>query len=461
MTHELIVKISPSFKIKPMKILIALLTLTSLSALAGRPDQAFSFTEATCVCRNALPVSKGDCANVCRGKNTNGTDTLFATFSVGTVLGNSSLKNVKNWCYKYLLGDSGFPKCVLEAIDDSGKKSYISQFSFSKDNALSADVTSLPNDMNYWFRLVETTSGAQSIPYEVSIFDPVGYPLKQRAASQYSCITLSSNTKSHFYFNPVTPPSPVLAGTDLACHDIAQYGERDNEMFPRLETITNAVPLWNQNNYLFYDNNGDGVLDVNELFMKKVKDNGGVTKGAIRLFGVLSSAGTRDANVAAGNDSYSRLGFAMSYWVDKNTFNSFCPNETHYASGKPQFKAVKEILGTSTEGIYIADRSENSVKDYLFVREADLKSVWFYMKNGVATKPTEDIVQFQTIYFYHPFNKENPYVKGPNQKIFRVRSAQELTGDLTTLQAFMSETGEMISYPSHDRKIACIPKLSR
>ena len=149
----------------------------------------------------------------------------------------------------------------------------------------------------------------------------------------------------------------------------------------------------------------------------------------------------------------------MSYWVDATSFYSFCPDEDDFATGKPAFKAMKEILGKGSEGIYIADRSENETKSYLLIRETDLRSVWFYNQNGVPTKPTEDQLQFQTMYFYYPLNRANPYVKAPHQKLYRVRSVSELASNLTTLQAFMANTGEMISYPSHDKKIACVPKL--
>lgn len=457
MTHMFIVKISPWFKLFFMKILLAFAVFSLSSSWAARPDQAFSFNDDTCVCRNEQAVSKGDCANVCRGKKTNGAEILYADFSVGSVLANSSLKNVKNWCYKYLMGESGFPKCVLEVIDDAGNKTVLPNFSFPKTNSIQADVTNLESDNRYWFRLVETTSGAKSIPHDVFIFDPVGIPLKQAKLEQYACVTVSSKTKSHYYFTPAYAPEPVVKGTDLACHDVAKYGEQDAAVYPRLE-LTELGSLWNQSNFLFFDNNGDGVLDVNELFMKKVKDNGGSTKDNLRLFGILSAAGSREANIAAGNSNFERLGFVMSYWVSKTNFKSYCPNESNYASGSPEFKAIKEIVGTSTEGIYIADRSENEVRDYLFVRESDLKAVWYYMKNGVPTAPTEDNVQFQTVFFNYPFNKQTPYVKGPNQKTYRVRSAQEI-GNLTSLQAFMGETGEMISYPSHDKKLACVPKL--
>lgn len=442
-----------------MKILFVLLVLTISSVWAGRPDAAFSFKDNTCVCRNEKPVSKGDCADVCRGKNTKGADVLFADFSVGSVLANSSLKNVKNWCYKYLIGDTSFPKCAVEVTDSEGKKSQLVNFTFPKNNSLSMDVSALEDDREYWFRLVETTSKATSIPFELYIFDPIGYPLKTSGLSQYSCYPRDSkDLRVNFYFG-AHRPNALKGNENIICHDVAKFGEADSTATPRLDLLSPVSSLWSTNNFLFFDNNGDGVLDINELVAKMVKDNGGEIKKNIRMFGVLTGAGTKEQNHEAGNSEYDRLGFVMSYWVDTKSFQSFCPSEKDYAAGTPVLKAMKDILARGTEGLYIADRSEDENRTYLFIRESDLRTVWFYNNNGVPTRPTEEQLQFQTIYFYHPLNKENPLVKQPHQKIFRVRAGSELTTGLTTLQAFTPNTGEMISYPSHDRKLGCVPKL--
>jgi hypothetical protein len=462
MTHVLIENFSQWFKLVlkefPMKILALIFTLTTQYLWAARPDQAFSFKENTCVCRNDKPVSKGDCVNVCRGKNTKGSDVLFAEFSVSTVLANSSLKHAKNWCYKYLIGDSAFPKCVLEATDSQNNKVLLTNFSFPKNNTFTADVSSLSEDEAYWFRLIETTSKATSIPYDVYIFDPVGVPLKVSQLNQYTCLPKTNpDVRTHFYYTPRNAPEAVKPNSEFICHDVATYGEMDQAEFPRLENITGHSNLWNSANFLFFDNNGDGVLDVNEYYAKKVVEAGGSSKGNIRLFGLLSAPGTREINYAAGNFLFEHLGFVMSYWVDSVTFNSYCPGETQFESGKPQYKAIKDIVGVATEGIFVADRSENELRNYLLIRESDLKAVWFYMKNGVPTQPTESNAQFQTIYFHYPLNKVTPYVKAPNQKTYRLRSPQEI-GNLTTLRAFIGTTGEMISHPSHDRKIGCVPK---
>jgi hypothetical protein len=442
-----------------MKILFVVLLFSLSSVWAGRPDMAFSFKENTCVCRNDKAVSKGDCANVCRGKNTKGADVLFADFSVSSVLANSSLKNVKNWCYKYIFGDLSFPKCVVEVTDADGNKSQLSSFSFPGNNSLSVDVSSLDDDQNYWFRLVETSSGANSIPYELYIFDPIGYPLKTSNLSQYSCYPREAkDLRVNFYFGPHAP-SALKGNETIVCHDAAKYGEHDGANIPRLGLLSPVASLWNSNNSLFFDSNGDGVLDINEVVVKMVEENGGEIKKNLRLFGVLSGPGTKEQNLEAGNAEYDRLGFLMSYWVDTKTFHSFCPSEKDYASGAPLYKAMKSILSKGTEGIYLADRSESEVRSHLFIRESDLRAVWFYNNNGVPTRPSEDQVQFQTIYFYHPLNKENPLEKQPHQKMFRVRAASEITTTMTTLQAFTPNTGEMISYPSHDRKLGCIPKF--
>ncbi len=442
-----------------MKFFAFLFAVVTLSAWGARPDQAFSFKENTCVCRNDKPISKGDCANVCRGKNTKGADVLFGEFSVSSVIANSSLKHVRNWCYKYLIGDSGNPKCVLEATDSQNKKTILTSFSFPKNNSFSADVSSLIEDETYWFRLIETTSKAKSIPYDVYIFDPIGIPLRASGINQYTCLQkLWPDGKVHFYYHPRFAPSAVRPVDSFICHDVAAHGELDSELYPRLETITGVTSLWNQTNFLFFDNNSDGVLDVNELYMKKVAESGGATKGNARLFGLLSAPGSKEVNGEAGNFLYNQLGFLMSYWLDSETLKSYCPGELQYSSRKPHHKAIQEIVGTATEGIYVADRSENELRDYLFIRETDLKAVWFLIKNGVPTKPTESDAQFQTIYFHYPLNKEAPFVKGPHQKTYRLRSEDDV-GNLSNLQAFIGESGEMIAHPSHDRKIGCIPKL--
>ncbi len=442
-----------------MKFLMMLFLTLTVAEAAPRPDGAFTFKENTCICRNSLPVSKGDCADACRGKNTKGADVLFAEFSVGSVLANSSLKHVKNWCYKYIIGETSFPKCTVEVIDGEGNKTYLPTFNFPKNNSLTVDVSSLDDDQNYWFRLVETTSKAASIPYELYVFDPVGYPLKTDTLSQYSCYPrLAKDQRVNYYFGGFRP-SPLRGHESIVCHDAAKYGETDDASFPRLDLLNPVAGLWKSQNYLFFDNNGDGVLDINELVIRKMKEAGGETRNNLRLFGVLSAPGTKDSNFEAGNISYNQLGFVMSYWVNTTSFHSYCPDEEDYATGKPAYKAMNEILGKGTEGIYAAERSENEIKSYLLIRESNLRPVWFYMNNGVATKPGENQLQFQTIYFHYPLNPANPYVKAPHQKLYRVRSVTELGTNLTSLQAFTAQTGEMISYPSHDRKIACVPKL--
>jgi hypothetical protein len=96
--------------------------------------------------------------------------------------------------------------------------------------------------------------------------------------------------------------------------------------------------------------------------------------------------------------------------------------------------------------------------DYLLIRETDLKSVWFYVKNGVLTKPTEENVANVTTYFYHPLNKATPFIKSSSQQLYRVKSAQELASGGVSGSA-TTTSGSAGMFPPHDKKIGCIPKL--
>ena len=156
----------------------------------------------------------------------------------------------------------------------------------------------------------------------------------------------------------------------------------------------------------------------------------------------------------------------MKAWIDSSTFKSYCLNSTHYNSNNPVYKALRDIIGVDTEGLYIAEKSPETITtpeggltsgypDFLFIRESDVKSVWFYLKNGVPTVPTEDNVGNNAIYFYHQLNKASPFVRTTSQKIYRVKGASELSlGTSGT-----NSSGLQTVYPPHDRKIGCIPKF--
>jgi hypothetical protein len=121
------------------------------------------------------------------------------------------------------------------------------------------------------------------------------------------------------------------------------------------------------------------------------------------------------------------------------------------------------------EGIYVGvkapetvfDRDGNPLQapdDFLMIRETDLKQVWFYMKNGVPTVPTDSIVSSVPVFFYYPLNKSYPFIKASTQKIYQVKGADELN-NATVAPGGSNASGISTNYPPHDRKIGCIPKF--
>ena len=152
----------------------------------------------------------------------------------------------------------------------------------------------------------------------------------------------------------------------------------------------------------------------------------------------------------------------MAPWIDQTTFRAYCLNSTHYNSANPLFKAMRDIIGVDTEGIYVGVKAPETVidrdgvalqapNDYIFIRETDLKKVWFYMKAGVPTVPTDTNVASVPVYFYYPLNLASPFVRTSTQKIYQVKGATEIAGQSTAATAG--------NYPPHDRRLGCIPKF--
>jgi hypothetical protein len=110
----------------------------------------------------------------------------------------------------------------------------------------------------------------------------------------------------------------------------------------------------------------------------------------------------------------------------------------------------------SAETVKDADGNlKPGAEDMIYIRETDLKKVWFYLKSNVPTLPTDDNVANVAIYFYYPLNFTSPYVKSSTQRIYRVVGPK----DLGQPNSGSTSGGTSTSYPPHDRKIGCIPKF--
>jgi hypothetical protein len=273
------------------------------------------------------------------------------------------------------------------------------------------------------------------------------------------------------------PPTPIPAGnSNLICHDIQTYGNIDQELYPRFEQLAGVFNLWDTTDPRFYDNNGNGTLDVNEVIIQKTRNFGGTIPTGTNFFQTFKWPGSPQLQTQSGNNSTTTqsLGYFMAPWIDQTTFLSYCLNSGHYNSSNPLYKAMRDIIGVDTEGLYIGEKAPETVtdssgnvtsgfSDYILIRESDLKAVWFYLKNGVPTAPTDTTVVNNAVYFYYPINKVSPFVRTSTQRIFRVKSAAELnsssTSTGTTSSSNTTSSGGSLTYPPHDRKIGCVPKF--
>lgn len=456
-----------------------------------RPDGAIFWKSDFCACKNGKPVSFGNCSSFCADKNTNDAETLFASFTVTEDISLGGLGSVFAWCKLNLPGDTQNPECVLDATDENGNVTNISVDVIPNSNSLKANIQdAIAYNKTYVLTLREITSGAKSNSVQLIKFSPdtvfpILGPLKNVPVTQYTCIVREFSTDNstgdvyydfayrlHFYFIPRVPPTPIPAGNSyLICHDIFNplYGIVDQELYPRLEQIPGVFNLWDSTDPRFFDNNGQNGLDVNELIVQKTRDFGGNIPVGTNFFQTFAWPGSPTLQSSAGNttNNTQSLGYFMAPWIDQTNYKSYCLNSSHYNSSNPLFRAMRDIIGVDTEGLYIGVKSPEAItgsngetttghSDYILIRETDLKDVWFYLKNGVPTKPDDTTVVNNAVYFYYPLNKTSPFVKSSSQRIFRVRSASELNSNTTS---GITQAGTNQSYPPHDRKIGCIPKF--
>jgi len=465
-------------------------------AAVTRPNGAVKFKSDFCGCKDNKAITYGNCSSFCASKSTNGEAILYVNFNVTEAISlNSVFGSLNGWCNNNIPDevDSPNPRCYLQATDDEGNPVSLDVKKGSTNNSLTINIDEpkISLDRAYVLTLVESTSGAKSdsiqiIKYSTDIPLPTLGPLKNAPITQYSCIHRPPSVdgdsgdiyydaafRVHFYFLPRVPPNPIAPGTDIVCHDFMNplYGMIDDILYPRLEQTAAVFNLWDTTDPRFYDNDGSKYDDVNEIIIQKAKNFGATNiSKAQRFFEKFPVMSTSEqTEESGGNPSIAQsMGYYMAPWIDQTTFRSYCLNSTHYNSSNPLFKAMRDVIGVDMEGIYVGvkapetvfDRDGNPVRapdDFLMIGETDLKQVWFYMKNGVPTVPTDAIVSSVPVFFYYPMNKVSPFVKASTQKIYQVKGANELNND--TVEGGNNSSGISTNYPPHDRKIGCIPKF--
>lgn len=464
-----------------------------------RPTDALKFRSDYCGCKDGKPVTFGNCTTFCQDKNTGGTSILYATFNVTEAISLSGLGNVFNFCNLPIEGDTANPKCVLTAKDEAGNTSSLDVTTISNSNSVRVDISNLAEDKTYLITLVEQGSNAKSDTVQIIKdssqvnVDLLG-TLKVAPISQFTCVIrnfereeaqsgaitywYTAGFRRHYYYLPRNAPDPLQGfSREAFCHDVVTFGTRDDVQFPRLENTPGVFNFWDSQDPRFFNNNGTGSeFDVNDVIVQKTKNFGGSIPANSNFFARFSGLqlviADPDSTTTSTTANQPALGFYMAPWIDTATssFRSFCLTSEHYNNPtNPLYKAFRDVLGVDTEGLYIGEKSAEIIRDangndvttnpdFLLIRETDLKAVWFYVKNGVLTKPTDANVANVTTYFYHPLNKTTPFIKSSTQQLYRVKSAQELsTGGVS--QNSTTQSGSPGTFPPHDKKIGCIPKF--
>jgi hypothetical protein len=457
-----------------------------------RPDNAVFWKSDFCVCKDKKPVSYGNCGAICSNKDTKGAEILYGNFTVTEAISMSGLNNLQAWCQTPLPNDESNPECELQAKDEDGNITPLDVSFTPNSNSLTSNLQgTLSYDKTYVLTLVEKVSGAKSNSIQLVKFSPdTGIPmlgpLKTVPVTQYSCIVrpdplvddvtgdvyYENAYRLHFYFVPRVPPSPVdPKNSILICHDYMNplWGIIDREEAPRLEQLPGVFTLWDVTDPRFHDNNNNTFVDVDEAIIQKTRNFGGTLSDNAKFFHEFKWMGPPEVEGQSGNNSNSSqpMGFFMAPWVDQSNYKSYCLTSSHYNSDNPLFKAFRDIIGVDTEGLYVGEKgpeviidgngnASSGLPDYVLIRETDLKQVWFYLKANVPTAPTEENVIDKAVYFYYPLNKASPFVKSSTQRIYRVKGAWELNGGSNNGS---TSSGMPSSFPPHDRKLGCIPKL--
>jgi len=447
-----------------------------------RPDGQVYLQTDFCACLNNEPDIVGDCFSFCANRNTQ-TPTLFLNTLLGADIElNQELGTLRNWCEVEIGDGLTNPSCVLEAFDGFSTRELPVTF-LGGTNSITADILTLDPGTTYVMTLVEKTSGAKSDSIQIrrktgDDLVEVNGPLKVNSVAQYSCMQRNGATvdnynffdaaiRTHYYYTPTHIPFPIPPGNDfIFCHDIIAFPGFDNILYPRLELQSHVFRVWNENDVRFYDLDQNEQLDIHDEIRAMMIQRGVTPSGDIQLFNAFSwPNGPSFEN--SNNESNPKLGFIMTPFLNQQTGEAYCPDNSHYNGTETLFNVLREYIGDETEALYLAQREPVSFsqvdengnttvvqgpEDFVIVRESLLNQIWFYSDNGTPTAPDEYALENHTIMFYWPANTSSPYTRSSEQKIYILKHPSEL-GENEAPDIPRS------TLPPNDKRFACAPKL--
>ena len=451
-----------------------------------RPDNAINISS-FCGCLGNEPIIQNNCASYCSGKNTGEDELLFVDVILDPEIESNPLYgSLKNWCGVEIGDGKTNPSCNLELTDNNGSSISLPIENFLSSKSFSVDMKTLGSGVTYIAKIVETTSGSDSSTFQVrrliedTSVDFTG-PLAVHHVSQYTCMTRSGTSdginfswlnalRLHYYFSPNNPPPslPPVTNGQVYCHDINIYGLTDSPLYERLEHIPHHFSVWNYRDTRFVDTDGNGKEDINDILKQRLLDEYNITK-EVQIFGTLKWPNVIPVSDSGGSTDSTGdnpiLGYYMIPWVNSTTGKGFCPTQEHYNGTDPMFRVMKDYIGIDTEGIFLAEREALSMldaegntiiapTDVLVIREKLLKKIWFYYENNQHLEPDAFAAENKTVMFYWPPDINDPYVRKSTQRIYTVRSSENIgSGDANG----SSDLQTSIRPP--DKRFGCVPSL--
>lgn len=452
-----------------------------------RPTNAISIVT-FCACKENQPDINNNCSADCANRSDKDA-TVFGTVLPGPEVAlNSKLGNLGNWCQAEIGDGQTQPSCTLELQNGSSVQSLKIETTKGSNN-FSAVIKDVPLNVTYVATIVESTSQARTKSFNLRRFTPraettLNQPLKLMPISVYTCITRTGSVDAsgtpyynnaariHFYFPQDNRPVALRPGQNfLICHDSVLKGDDDNPLHPRMEESPNHFALWDQSDSRFFDADASGKLDINELLSKRLLEEYNMVR-EINIFGEFrwptapSNPTSSDGQSAGGSTSSGSvaplLGFYMQPWINSSSGRGYCPGLTEYNGNDSLFKILKEVIGVPTEGLFIGVKEEEILStttgavvpappDIMFIRESLLRKIWFYYENNKHYTPNDTTMNQKTIMFYWPADTVNPYVKKSTQKIYTIRSSNDLTGA-------QNSGGIRTSVRPADKRFGCIPQ---
>lgn len=453
----------------------------------SRPNEQIFINSDFCSCLNSKADSINNCDAFCSKKAVTAA-TLYASVNVSSVVSQDPrFVNLEGWCSREINDGQTNPQCALEVFD--GNSTFNIEVTISK-NTFTANLSTLSLNTTYIMRVVEQTSLAKTTSFQIRRINPNSLsqtlgPLRISPINEYVCINRTASVagsltsyvnlfKKHFYYSQAQEPTVQPPGSNLYfCHDIEKYGENDSSAFERIDLRESSFYLWSLTDSRFFDLQGpnsdpnpDEVADINNLIQDQMLSKHGISFTNNALFSTLqwfTSPGGANAQQGGTNASNAvvNLGYYLQAQVHPTTKQIFCPNQNDYNSNIPLLQVLGEFLGVPTEALYMGRSEPQSYKDQngqvqilpediVFVREGNIKRIWFYYDSGTPKTPNQTAIETKRLYFYWPPDYSYPHIKKPSQVTYAVIYPTELNDAGTTQNAFSTAVPV-------DKRFGCIP----